>query len=76
MALFGPTNWRRLHPWSNNHVIIRKQLPCMPCFYYSSRPLRCLAGIDYACMREISVDEVFTTVQNLLASADEKPAKH
>ena len=66
VALFGPTNWNRLHPWSDNYTIIRKDLPCMPCFYYSSRPLRCVAGIHYACMREISVDEVFTAVQNQL----------
>jgi heptosyltransferase II len=64
VALFGPTDWKRLHPWSDNHSIVHKDLPCMPCFYYSSRPLRCAAGINYACMREISVDEVFTAVQN------------
>ncbi len=73
VALFGPTNWRRLHPWSDNHVIIHRNLPCMPCFYYSSRPLRCVAGIDFACMREIPVDEVFVTVQNLLRKSNEKP---
>jgi heptosyltransferase-2 len=73
VALFGPTNWQRLHPWSENHVIVRKDLPCMPCFYYSSRPLHCVAGVDYACMREISVEEVFSAVQKLLATTDEKP---
>jgi ADP-heptose:LPS heptosyltransferase len=66
VALFGPTNWNRLHPWSDNYTVIHKSLPCMPCFYYSSRPLRCVAGIDYACLREISVDEVFVAVQNQL----------
>lgn len=66
VALFGPTDWKRLHPWSDSHVVVRRDLPCMPCFYYSSRPLRCVAGIDYACMREISVDEVFAAIQNQL----------
>ena len=66
IALFGPTDWERLHPWTERHVIVRKSLPCMPCFYYSTQPLRCVANINYACMREISVDEVFTAVQNLL----------
>ena len=66
VALFGPTNWRRLHPWATPHTVVHKSLPCMPCFYYSSRPLRCIAGIDYACMRDISVDEVFAAVQKLL----------
>ncbi|HTS18157.1 MAG TPA: glycosyltransferase family 9 protein [Verrucomicrobiae bacterium] len=68
VALFGPTDWRRLHPWSENHVVVRKDLPCMPCFYYSSNPLRCVANINYACMREISVDEVLTAVQAMVAS--------
>lgn len=67
VALFGPTDWKRLHPWSDTHAIIHKDLPCQPCFYYSSRPLRCVAGINYACMREITVEEVFAAVQNLLA---------
>ena len=67
VALFGPTNWERLHPWTERHVIIRRDLPCMPCFYYSSRPLRCVANINYACMREISVDEVFVAIEDLLA---------
>lgn len=66
VAMFGPTDWKRLHPWSDNYQVVRRDLPCMPCFYYSSRPLRCVAGIDYACMREISVDEVFAAVQNQL----------
>ena len=52
---------------------MRRELLCMVCFYYSSRPLRCVANINYACMREISVDEVFAAVQNLLAKTNEKP---
>jgi heptosyltransferase-2 len=73
VALFGPTNWNRLHPWNGQHVVVRNDLPCMPCFFYSSAPLRCMANIDYACMREISVDKVFTAVQNLLAQAHASP---
>lgn len=72
VGLFGPTNWRQLYPWTERRVVVRRDLPCMPCFYYSSRPLRCLANINYACMREISVDEVFDAVQNLLAPTNAK----
>ena len=67
VALFGPTNWKRLHPWNQNHAIARRDLPCMPCFYYSSRALRCVANLDYACMRDITVEQVFAGVQQLLA---------
>jgi heptosyltransferase-2 len=66
VALFGPTDWRRLHPWSGDYRVIRRELPCSPCFYYSSRPLRCVAGIDYACMKEITVDEVATAIGSLI----------
>ena len=70
VALFGPTNWRRLHPWTPRHVVVRANLPCMPCFHYSSRPLRCVANINFACMREITVDEVFAAVQKLLTQTN------
>ena len=66
VALYGPTDWRRLHPWTDRHVIVRRDLPCMPCFYFSSRPLHCPANLDYACMRDITVDEVFAAVERLL----------
>lgn len=69
VALFGPTNWRRLHPWTARYVVVRRELPCMPCFYYSRRPLRCRAGLDYACMREIEVGDVMTAVEQLLQPA-------
>ena len=69
VALFGPTDHRRLHPWTAQHVVVHQNLPCMPCFYYSSRPLRCVANIDYSCMREISTDTVFNAVENTLINA-------
>lgn len=67
VALFGPTDWRRLHPWQVPHVVVRDDLPCMPCFEYSSRPLRCTARTDYACMRGIGVDDVLAAARDLLA---------
>jgi lipopolysaccharide heptosyltransferase II len=70
VALFGPTDARRLHPWAAPHTIVRKDLACMPCFYYSSRPLRCAARADYACMREITVDEVLGAIETVLARSD------
>ncbi len=73
VALFGPTDWRRLHPWVQPHVVVRRDLPCMPCFYYSSRPLRCPAGLDYACMRELNVAEVVAAVTGLLAQRQAVP---
>jgi ADP-heptose:LPS heptosyltransferase len=73
VALFGPTDWRRLHPWNVPHRIVRNDLPCMPCFYYSSRPLCCPAGIDYACLRELTVDAVHNAVVDILAQTHAFP---
>ncbi len=66
VALFGPTNWQRLYPRIEARALVRRDLPCMPCFYYSSRPLRCPAGLDYACMQSITVDSVLSAVRQLL----------
>jgi heptosyltransferase-2 len=68
VAIFGPTNPAWVHPWKTEHVIVSRHLPCSPCFYYSSRPLRCVAGIDYACVREIAVDDVWRAVAEMLES--------
>jgi heptosyltransferase-2 len=68
VAIFGPTDPLRLHPWEGPHRIVRRTLPCMPCFPYSSRPLRCAAGTDYACLRELDVDDVFSAVADVLAA--------
>ncbi len=78
VAVFGPTNWRRLHPWAASYSIVRRALPCMPCFEYSSRPLRCVAKLDYACLRALAVDDVLETMRGLLAGADssDSPADH
>jgi heptosyltransferase-2 len=70
VALFGPTDWRRLHPWAARYAIVRRDLPCSPCFYYSSRPLGCASHLDYACMREMTVDDVSAAVDDLLARTD------
>jgi heptosyltransferase-2 len=69
VALFGPTDWWRLHPWSERHAVVSRELPCSPCFYYSSRALQCAENTDYACIREIAVDEVLAAVNRLLDSA-------
>ncbi len=55
IALFGPTDPRRTGPYGKGHTIIRKGIPCSPCF-----KKRCHSPI---CMDEISVDEVFKAIE-------------
>lgn len=58
VALFGPTDPNRTGPCGKGHRIIRKDLPCSPCF---------LKKCDTAqCMRDITVLEVFASVEEKL----------
>ena len=70
VAIFGPTNPVWVKPWGVRHKIIRLGLPCSPCFRYSPKPLTCLANINYACMRDISVDMVYDACMDLLEKSD------
>ena len=59
LALFGPTSPYKLHPWGVKHRVCFLGLECSPCFVYSPKPLKCVAGIDFKCMKGMSVDYVF-----------------
>jgi heptosyltransferase-2 len=69
VAIFGPTNPVWVRPWGVKYKIVRLGLPCSPCFRYSPKPLYCIAKIDYACLREISVDYTFKLCMELLTEA-------
>jgi len=66
VAIYGPTNpvWDR--PWKTEAIIVTRRLPCSPCFYYSSRPLDCVAKLDYACVRDLPVADVKRAALQLL----------
>ncbi len=55
IALFGPTDPERTGPYGDGHIVIRRNIPCSPCF-----KKRCRSPI---CMDEISVDEVFKAIE-------------
>ena len=57
IALFGPTDPSRTGPYGPDHRIIRKRLPCSPCFRKQCP--------DPRCMTEISVEEVFSAVRDM-----------
>ena len=58
IALFGPTAPWRTGPYGNNPAIIRKDLPCSPCFQKKCRTMEC--------MNSISVEEVLDAVEQKL----------
>ncbi len=66
VAIFGPTNPTWVRPWKTECIVVSRHLPCSPCFYYSSRPLGCPANLDYACVRELPVEQVEHAALRLL----------
>ncbi|MDO9462851.1 MAG: lipopolysaccharide heptosyltransferase II [Deltaproteobacteria bacterium] len=56
VALFGPTAPWRTGPFGDGHVVIRKELPCSPCF-----KKKCT---DPRCMSTIEVEEVLQVIWN------------
>lgn len=58
IALFGPTNPQRHLPPAKNYAVIKKDLPCSPCYKPHCGNIRC--------MKEIAVEEVLEAIERLL----------
>lgn len=65
VAIFGSTNPATTGPWGEEHTIVRKEVPCSPCF-------KRVCPSDHRCMDFIEVDEVEKVVQNKLEKLDIK----
>ncbi len=63
LALFGPSNVKKWAPRSEYSCVISKYLPCSPCSKFGYTP-RC--NNDMACMKQITVSEVFENATKLL----------
>ena len=59
IALFGPTDPARHLPPAKKYIVIKKELPCMPCYH-----AKCDRG--YLCMRSIKPDEVYEAAKKIL----------
>ena len=66
VAVFGPTNPVWVRPWGVPHRVVRACESCNPCFRYSPIPMRCIRDRDFACLREISVEQVYNACLELL----------
>lgn len=65
LGIFGPTT-RELgfFPYGEGHRVVEvKDLPCRPCALHGGK--KCPEG-HFKCMRDITVDEVFNTVKEML----------
>ncbi|MDD5477243.1 MAG: lipopolysaccharide heptosyltransferase II [Candidatus Omnitrophica bacterium] len=66
VAIFGPTNETKYAPWSENSVVVKKDIFCRPC-----EKAQCRFG-TLACMACIKPDEVFSQVKSVLAGNAEE----
>jgi heptosyltransferase-2 len=51
VALFGPTDPHVTGPWGKGHIVVKKEVPCSPCYQR-------ICPKDHRCMECITVDEV------------------
>jgi heptosyltransferase II len=66
VAIFGPTNPVWVSPWDVPHIVARACESCKPCFRYSPVPMSCTTDRDFACLREITVEQVYNACVELM----------
>ncbi len=77
VSIFAYTNPLGLYPWKTPHRLVRHNLQCSPCFYYSPRPVECIWREDrFRCITRIEVDEVWTAVVDLMEEVKENVSPH
>lgn len=68
VTIFAYTNPAYVYPWNTKYIMIRKELECSPCFYYSPKPATCRWNENqFRCITQIEVEEVYQAVKQLLA---------
>jgi heptosyltransferase-2 len=65
VAIFGSTNPVTTSPVGNKSIIVSKEVSCSPC-------LKETCPTDFRCMKQISVEDVFTAAQKLLQNGRSK----
>ncbi len=66
VVIFGPTNPKWVHPYGTPYRIVRLDLDCSPCFYYSARPLCCRKG-GFPCISDLGVEPALQAAEELLS---------
>jgi lipopolysaccharide heptosyltransferase II len=63
VSIFGPVDPLVYGPYpAANHTVVQKGLPCQPCY----RRFRMSSCSHISCLRDLSVEEVYRKVQNIL----------
>ncbi|MBI4437182.1 MAG: glycosyltransferase family 9 protein [Candidatus Omnitrophica bacterium] len=59
IAIFGPTNPWKNRPYGEKSRILRKELPCSPCYEtWAGAKIVCTNPDSFACLKGIAVEEV------------------
>jgi heptosyltransferase II len=67
LTIFAYTNPNYVYPWGTKYTVIRRELDCSPCFFYSPKPASCKWDEDkFRCITQISVDEVYSAAKKML----------
>lgn len=66
IAIYGPTDYHRTYPYGNCHIMVRKALPCSPC-YRMGGPENVLNCLNRECLNLISVEDVLSAVERQLS---------
>lgn len=66
VVVFGPTNPAWVRPWGVEHRVVRSGISCSPCFRYSPKPLRCVAELDFDCLKKVTAEQVSSACRELL----------
>ncbi|MFO7871298.1 MAG: glycosyltransferase family 9 protein [Kiritimatiellia bacterium] len=62
VAVFGPTDHRKWGIETKQHAVVRKSLPCSPCFIFGyHKPCRTIT-----CMKQISVEQVLEACRRVI----------
>lgn len=69
VGLFGPSDPARSAPYGKGHIIVRADLPCMPCkkyphYHYGDSSVQCVYDDEHKghCMQQLSVDQVYEAI--------------
>ena len=69
VAIFGYTDPNHTKPWFNHSIVVRKNMNCSPCFYFSPKPAHCKeyqGDESFKCIKDITVEEVFQACCSLM----------
>jgi ADP-heptose:LPS heptosyltransferase len=67
IAIFGPTDHTRTAPYGKEHIIVQKDLECIPCSKIDMDPKKRirtdLCPYDNRCIKDITVDEIYNIIK-------------